>query len=190
MDWKEFVAALTNALAWPVAVVLLVALLRKEIRQLVPSLQELEYKDFRLRFGSEVEKASAELQVPEPETPVKTETESAEDTQLIELSNISPRAAVLEAWRQVEEELVRIATARGIRRSPRNMISAAVQALEEKGVVVPDAQGSIERLRRLRNEAAHAPDFALSPVDAREYAAVTTIIKELLQKAVDRPTST
>ena len=186
MDWKEFGAALTEALAWPVALVLVIALLRKEIRQLIPSLRELEYKDFRLRFGSEVEELSLELQASTATAPVEAlRPEESETSQIIQLSQISPRAAVLEAWRQVEEELVRIAAARGIQKSPQAMIPAAVSALEEKGIVVPNAQASIERARRLRNDAAHAPDFALSPVDAREYATLTTVIKELLRKAVE-----
>lgn len=187
MDWKEFIAALTDALAWPAAAVLVMALLRKEIRQLIPDLREFEYKGFRLQFEREVEKASADLQLAQRAASLKggPASEDVETSRIRDLSDISPRAAVLEAWRQVEEELVRVASARGEQTSAQKMIHAAVRALEEEGIVVPNAQASIERLRRLRNDAAHAPDFALSPVDAREYAALTTLIKELLRKALE-----
>ncbi len=55
MDWLTFLATIIQAVAWPVTIVAIAYLLRKELRALIPLLTKLKYKDIELEFGRRVE---------------------------------------------------------------------------------------------------------------------------------------
>lgn len=54
MDILTFIASLVQALAWPMAAVVLIILLRKPLGSLLPMMRKLRYKDLEADFGAEL----------------------------------------------------------------------------------------------------------------------------------------
>src|SRR6266702_978293 len=108
MDWLTFVSSLVHSLAWPGAVVGIVLLLRRSLNKLLPELNRLKYKDLELDFGRQVAQAKAEVEAsPAPrQLPEARQLQLGPDTEYLSaLAEISPRAAVLEAWLPLEVAL-------------------------------------------------------------------------------------
>lgn len=170
MNWLEFISSLVTALVWPAVVIILVILLREPLKGLVPLLQRLKYKDFELEFGRKLAEAREEASV---EDDIPTDVEfTPEETRIIELARVSPRAAVTEAWRGVE--LASLDAARTLFGEDfRGMTNQAIRRLERDEKIHRGASALIRDLRILRNDAAHSPEFAIPSDAALEYAQLT-----------------
>lgn len=55
MDWLQFVSSVIGALAWPAAVITIIAQLRAPLGKLVPLIRTLKYKDLQIDVGQELE---------------------------------------------------------------------------------------------------------------------------------------
>lgn len=88
-------------------------------------------------------------------------------TRIEALAEISPRAAILEAYLRVETAAAKVVAdyAPQVRRGPMHSMLQRVDAVPR--YLVTAAAG----LSRLRNEAAHAEDFSIPVESVREYAA-------------------
>lgn len=171
MDWLEFIASLVNSLAWPGAVVILVLILRKPLSGLIPLLQRLKYKDLEIEFGKRVEEISEEIVATLPRPTLKY-VPSPSESHAIQLAEVSPRAAVVEAWREVERAVIGAAERHDLstgKEQGRVTSLRAIRSLEQAELVERDKVRLLNDVRVLRNQAAHAPEFALSKDSAVEY---------------------
>lgn len=184
MDWLTFVARFVEAVAWPVAVLVMMSVLRKPLGSLIPFLQRLKYKDLELEFGRQIEEVRQEVQAELPvAAPDRAIQASAAAESLSErLAELSPRSAVLEAWRQIEDALLRAAQRRQaqVRWRQGEPPLWVIKGLERAQILDPSKVGILRDLRALRNSAAHGPDFALSKDSAIEYARVAAQLVEYL----------
>jgi hypothetical protein len=100
MDTLTFIAKLVEFLAWPSAAVILVLLLRGEIKGLFRYVKKVKAGPMEAEFEREVKelKATAEAQ---PQLLPPPEGATPEKQMLIQIVQINPRSAVLEAWRGV-----------------------------------------------------------------------------------------
>ena len=151
MDWKQFFAAIVVALAWPVATVTLVMLLRSPLAKLIPMVRTLKYKDLHIDLSEELQAAKVVLDANKPdEKPLPT---YAPLPGIIELANIDPRAAVLSAWIYVEKALTDLAKKAGVQTKGTNMTIAnelyVLDAIDELAFT------TLQNLRRIRNDAVH-----------------------------------
>jgi hypothetical protein len=180
MDPVTFVAELVKALAWPASVVTIVLILRRPLAGLIPLLHKLKYKDLELEFGRGVEEVKAEVLAELPTSPTPKALSAGASAVLVKLAEMSPRAAVTEAWRQVEGALIEAAKRKGVDLPPRQVALPiyVLRALQAKGALDPGKVAIFNDLRALRNSAAHAPEFALSQESALEYAALATQLAE------------
>ncbi len=172
MDTLTFISKLVEALAWPAALLLALVILKKPIGDLLSVVQKLKYKEFEVEFGQRVEEVAAEVvkELP-PVAQAPSVGEPIDLRPIYKLAEVSPRSAVLEAWRSIE--LASLAAARkliGPEFRNKTMIYQALRALENAPNIDRKVLGLLRDLRGLRNEAAHAPDFALSKQSAIEYA--------------------
>jgi hypothetical protein len=163
MDWLTFISKIVDALAWPLVIVGLLFFLRKELPNIVRSLRKLKFKDVEMEFG-EAAKALAEetkRAVPnsKPDEDEHASFVDPEEAKLKAIAEYSPRAAILEAWLQVESataEFLRAQGAQGI-----SSVAGPLRLLERLrtvGVLTPPQESAYEHLRQLRNQAVHAPD--------------------------------
>jgi hypothetical protein len=171
VDWLTFLATIVQAVAWPVTIVAIAYLLRKELRALIPLLTKLKYKDIELEFGRRVEQLETQIAIQLPET-TPSAILSAQNELDIKLAEVSPRSAVLEAWRELELA--------ALKRAKRSVVAAGgdpskvrprevLQELQRDVTLSPFATRALPIMRELRNRAAHAPEFALSSESAITY---------------------
>lgn len=190
MNALTFIVELVKALAWPTTIMILAWLLRKPIRELIPLLTRLKYKDLELEFGrrmSEV-KADASEELPPPEPVAAAGT--AELRKLIEQAMRSPRAAIAEAWTQVEIAAL-LAAHRNNLFSPTDVTTTTrvIRALERRGVIDAGKIGLLHDLRALRDQAVHSPDFGVSTENALDYVQLARRLREYLETARGSDTS-
>ena len=174
MSTLTFIAQVTAALAWPLAVLACVALLRKPLSNLVPLLRRLKYSDLELQFGREVAEATKEAEVVtlgSSDKRIVEETKRQVWEDVIQLASARPRTAIREAWRRVETALHDLAKARGLEVAPTAWsMPMVLGALMLNSGVISDAQYSmLNRLRRLTSEAERAPLDSLSVDDAVQF---------------------
>lgn len=163
MDWLTFVSKVIEALAWPSVVAGLLLYLRKDLPRLITSLRKLKFKEVEVEFGEAAKKVavatSAAVPLPGPDAKLAGENERDVERQLLAIADLSPRAAILEAWLRIEAAAVAI-----IRKHGHTTLNATPgplrlrEGLEAIGILTPPQVEAYDGLRRLRNEAVHTPD--------------------------------
>lgn len=184
MDWRTFLLDLINSIAWPIVVVIAVVILRKPLSNLIPLLRKVKYKDFEAEFGDKV----AELRpIVKKEIPTPTSYREDRTDQVIEklmhLTALSPRAVVLESWRDVESSALDAAHRKELKISmaPHPSPVAIGRSLSEAGLIDENKLEIFNKLRSMRNKAVHADDFDMDKDDALEYADMASKISILLK---------
>jgi hypothetical protein len=172
MDWLTFTSKLIGDIAWPAAAFGAVLLLREPIEAMLALVSKLKVSSVELEFDRKLEVAKQEALSELPESATTADhLPSIIDTEILKLAEVSPRAAVMEAWRHVEAAALRAAknlVPDGIFRN-QTMTFRAIKIIEQSGVLPDTIVDLIRRLRTLRNDAAHATDFGLSTSSAIEY---------------------
>lgn len=211
MDTLEFIAALVDAIAWPVAIATLVSILKNPIESLLPLLSNLKYKDLEVDFAQELEEAEATAQVLFKETekgsgdeeePKEIEESASSEanksqrnsTQTLEeaekLKNDFPEPAVAVAWSAVEDELRNTVMRLAI--SPDHPLDNSfyknTRLLEDKGKISESTVSLIERMRKLRNLAVHGgtkPGLGPGPVTKNEANEFLNLARNLVKRLQD-----
>jgi hypothetical protein len=180
VSWKEFVASIIGSLVWPTMIVMLVVILRRPIVRLIPLLQRVKYKDLELDFGKQARELGDEVATELP--PLRsTERSDVRNSVAERIAGESPRAAVIEAWREVE--LAALSAARrlgGDTVTGKSLSYQAIRYLENSDELDRGVVSLLRDLRGLRNQAAHAPEFAISTESALDYAAAAAQVAEYL----------
>jgi hypothetical protein len=172
MDWLTFISEIIRSIAWPSAIALIAWWFRSEIRGLVPRLTRFRHNETEFEFAQDVQRLRAEAEREHLLGPPTDTTEPTTDdvsARLNEIAAISPRAAIVEAWVDVER-----AAADAVRRlnvpidqnlrTPMRFISMlSAQHID------PTRMRQIDELRRLRNDAAHLPEFTVDDSTVNDY---------------------
>jgi|GEM_PF-1191370 len=197
MDWKDFFSSLISALAWPIAALAIVLLLRDPLIRLIPRLRRVRYRDAVLEFEEEIRRTKQDLVVRagggSAEHSARGGSVDAgyfehEFNDLLSLGEISPYSAVLESWRLIETELLKVAREAEIERGAGPLrIGKVLDQLVARQVLGEDISGAIENARRLRNRAIYQEEFYLSERGWREYVDLAhSIVSSLSAKRRSR----
>lgn len=180
MDWLTFIATVLGHLAWPVAAIVVVLLLRDEIKQLLKLIKKLKAGPVEAEFEREVKELVATVDATESQLP--PDYGSPDQQFLIKLAEVSPRSAILEAWRKVEAAIYKAIDRNAVYVAPREVNSpfAAIRALTKSGHISNEELALYHDLRTLRNQAAHKEEFAPNLDAALSY--ISLALK--LEKAV------
>jgi len=184
MDTLTFITEMAKAFAWPAAVVVLPCLLRPALQALIPTITKLKYKDFEADFSKDLRKVESEAK--KAELPSSDEIEDLKvggpetaAEKYRRLADISPRAAITEAWRDVELALRAVATGWDFD-DPQNdsypNLGAVIGRLVSEGKIDATSQHLLDHIRRLRNDAAHARDVDLTAEQAYQFALLASRI--------------
>ncbi len=171
MDWRTFVVELVKALAWPITVLVVASAAWRHIVPLFPRVREVKYGDAQVSFSAEVRQVAVSAGDAVPARAALPTAPPSETDRIARLLELSPRAAVLEAFVPVQTALAALARASGHRvgKADHYSTTALADRLTEAGVMSEGQRGLFGALRRLRNAAAHAQEFT-EPADAvREY---------------------
>lgn len=179
MNWFGLFASIIDSLAWPTLVGIVIFLLRDSFNQLLQRLSRFKYKDVEANFNERLN----DLQ---PTESIATETErlvpDGDNTvTLLELADISPRGAILEAWIKIESSTRGFLESVGMER--RKYYQGLRRLSPEHLSKIEQVIHPYEELRILRNEAAHSSDFDLTPETARRYIETATWVEQTIKEA-------
>lgn len=190
MDILTFLSNVIGALAWPASLLVVVTILRRPIAELIPGLRRLKYKDLEVDFGKELQKIEAVLDTIEDakqndKLPIEVQSEALPKTraELLErITELSPNAAILESWRNVERTLDFYFSSRGIERPPSGR--TILGHLDYDPNFPPQLVSAYQELRMLRNRAAHDQEN-LTEAHAREFSALADRLTSALIQAAN-----
>ncbi|MEH2592224.1 hypothetical protein [Bradyrhizobium sp. AZCC 1721] len=174
MDWKAFIAAIVGSLAWPIVVLSLLFILRKQLVALAERLQEFSLGGAKATFEKQLETARKEAEKLPPSSPSPDEIPDdqrivplTDEKKFLRLANEFPEAAITEVYKDIEGILFRIGDILGIQRTSADRI---MNELYERREVDENARDLFHTLRRARNLSAHGKgDRRVSPGEALDY---------------------
>jgi hypothetical protein len=186
MNIFQFVSELIGSLVWPIIVIILVVLLRKEIRELLASITRLKYKDLEMDFQHLAE--SAKKLPPSPPLSASIPTGqtsyiSLED-QILGIVEQAPSAAILLAWASIETAMSSAVSRMAI--SPDSPLSRSAYhdlvQLKDWAGLPEEVFQTIDEMRMLRNKVAHDEKqrFQISKDGALTYVETAIRIVKLL----------
>lgn len=156
---------------WPLTVITVLLLFRSELRGAAAKLTKIKFKDLTAEFGEQllsVQKEAHNL-VKESGNKIDLIKSGSLDEQLKRIAQISPQAAIMEAWREVEHAL-KILHENYYPEEKKNMPGQRnIRAMIVDGILPRSADLVYSKLRNLRTKAAHVPDFALETTQAETY---------------------
>lgn len=182
MDWLTFISKLVGDLAWPLVLGIVVFRLRRPIEDAIRLVSKVKVSGVEVEFNKKLEAAKEEAEsLPKPAILIEDKSRSTDD-HIARLAQVSPRAAVLEAWRFVEVAALECAKRLYGDTKFRNktMTFAAIGLLERYENFPENVAALMKRLRSLRNEAAHASEFALTTESALDYTRLASQLVENL----------
>lgn len=191
MDNLTFISKIVSSLIWPFVVILIVIILRKPLRELIAELgrrlRRIKFPGGEAEFSdelAEIKEAADEANLPPapiapPVEPLLLEVEG-DQRQWARLAELSPRAAITEAWRQVEIVMREAARRYDIQEKKPYSVLALIRALGKRQILTPDILAIVSDLRSIRNTAANGVEFEISRTDAADYVSlVKRVIAEL-----------
>jgi hypothetical protein len=167
MDTRQLIASLVSSLAWPVAVVVLLFLLRHRITELFEQIpRRVKAGPLEVEWDRTVAVTATALVAPRQERADVLPSDDLAD--LSPLADTHPAAAVLDAAARVEGALrarfeaaeMDVPPSRGLRDLARRAVEAAL--------IDAETARTVEGLAILRNLAAHGRE-EVSPERAREF---------------------
>ena len=121
-----------------------------------------------------------------PQHPVPALRAPAEPdiTELMELAQMSPRAAVIEAWTRLEATATEFAQKHAPPDAPKQRRSSVMflDVLRRDDAIPTAVVTAIQKLRDIRNRTVHTPDFQPSVDDAEKYVLLTFAVIEDLRR--------
>ena len=182
----ELIVNLLVGIAWPVAVVWIAYLFKGELRSLLHRMSQLKYKDVEAKFEIGLAEAEAKILSIEdaaPQLPQRPEITSKLES-LRRIADVSPRAAIMEAWVLVEDAAGRSGFVQGAA-IPRVNPHLFVEELVRLGKLPKGSDSVLDQMRKLRNQAAHLPDFSLNQDEADRYLQLAARMSELILNVED-----
>lgn len=177
----ELLVTLLTGIAWPVAVVWIAYLFKGELRSLLHRMSQLKYKDVEAKF--EIGLAEAEAKVSSIEQSSPSLSSRPEITSKLEslrrIADVSPRAAIMEAWVLVEDAAGKSGFVQGAA-IPRVNPHLFVEELVRREKLPKGSDSLLDQMRKLRNQAAHLPDFSLNQDEADRYLQLAARMSELI----------
>ena len=186
MDTLTFLSKFLETISWPLVTVVLVLLLRKEIRSLLPFIKKLKAGPIEAEFETETKSLRNEIEEEQPQ--LKSTPLSPKQQSLLQLAQINPRSAILEAWQSIEFIINKLSLQRALNLSPKisGTQNAIIRSFLDGGILTPDVITLYYELRNLRNQAVHQADFNPSLESVLNYVQLSERLISSLEKLQER----
>ena len=178
MGWMEFVLQLTNLLVWPFTLIVSLFLLRSPLSLLIPFAESIKYKDFELQFSQELEQVSRQASDAIPT--FKFETASLEHGPI---ADFLPNASILSAWSSLDKtaQQTLLNYDANLKIPADQPYKYVGKALLDNHLISQKQSKIFHDLRVLRNKVAHAKNYRISSVLAKQYIEVCEALTESLR---------
>jgi hypothetical protein len=186
VDWKQFVASLIGSLAWPIAVVLLAAIFRNQIREKLSQIKKFGAAGVNFEISEQVKEVQKAGEAVELEQADEPRDAIVLDPGLVLLAKNFPEAAVLQSFKDVEAVLLRIRQRLPSDKPHRNL-NEVLNALANDSQISQNVITLFQRLRQARNIAAHAKDGEnMAPGEAIELVGQMKNLQDLLETVLSK----
>lgn len=182
MDGLTFFSKLIESLAWPAIVVWIIWYLKEHLPALARSLRKVKFSGIEMEFEKQAEKLAAETQ---SAIPAESPIEDPEIARLKQIADISPRAAIVEAWVRVETNAAEVVRQAGLRVSNAPGPLQLLNSLKQLGVLTPPQVSAFNHLRELRNMAVHGTDMEVSAEAVSQYIVSAVAMAGYLEDTAD-----
>lgn len=187
MDALTFISILVQSLAWPFTILILLIVYRRQILSLIPALRAFRYGGFELEFSSVINRLANQAdEAGLPQAAAVSRGASVQSVQdlgrLYELNVLSPRAAILEAWLLIEQELRSRAESADLPFKSGHA-KLVLDELLNRNRLSGKLYSIIEQLRSLRNEAASQAHFEVSPAVSEGYIELASRVIVALRRS-------
>ena len=189
MNALEFLSSVIDSLAWPVSTIILALIMREPLAKLIPFLKHFKFKELEVRFGEEIDElkkanlSSLDLKKQNEqrntdeileEHYVATQSLETLKEKLLSLAEISPSAAIMDAWTMLETEIFNVAYRLDLIEKGKHQISPKeiLYKLETKNHIDKKSYAQVLKLLELRNMVAHSKTKDLDKEDVIEYCLI------------------
>lgn len=186
----EIFARLLEATIWPLVIGWIFWSVRSELRALLGRMKSAKYKDFEATFErglAVTEDVARKAIIMSPTMSSTFLALSLKDpnkySEVSALAMTSPRAAIMDAWRELELAAVTAALNNRVSLTgKRGRVSgiAAIDHLHESRLISEQVKNLYLHLRELRNQANHAA-FEMGVDEAKRYAGLALHFSEWLR---------
>lgn len=169
MDSLTFITEMIKILVWPLIVIIIVLLLRKQIIDLITNLKHLKYKDLELEFTRGLQKVNQDI---DKVSLLKNKSIGYLNDKIMELKNIAKKStleAILETWILIENRLREVAYIKLEKTSNKYSSVMQLESLVEKNVIPKDIYSIFKELRIIRNKIVHEGAYNMSISQAEAY---------------------
>jgi hypothetical protein len=158
VDTKQLVASLVSSLAWPLAAVVLALMFRQQLASLLRGggpLKRLKAGPVEFEFDRVISDVESKIE-PGPGEEKESYAGRTVAEELMAVAKASPRAAVMEAFALVEQEIRgRMRVAGHPRADAKQGAVRLAREAREAGVITAESLEAVEGMAVLRNLAAH-----------------------------------
>lgn len=192
MSYLEFFASAIASLAWPGAFITAAVLFRDPLGQLLRRLRSARGWGAEAEFENTIEQAeiaAAELQ---PVEPGASEQPSPPSSPILTswwhaLSAISPHAAIINRWPEIDEAVEKICLKHEITHLRSAPTTLKAVYLKERNLIDDQEAKLIFDLRKIRDAAAHRDDtIEITPDQAVRFNTAASILLLSLERAYER----
>lgn len=178
MDTLQFIIELLDKTIWPITIFILLFVIRKPLKDLIPLLKKAKISELELEFDRELAKAK------EVAGTGLLEASDNWKVNLLELARNYPNTAILEAWKEIEDRaeklLHKIEPELELdipeRYKKMQTVLSREEVIETKHVKV------FNELRQIRNKVAHAKGYELTQNQALSYLSLAIPLIEYLEE--------
>lgn len=155
MDKLTFIASLVGHLAWPVTTLILATVVIARLPKLVKFIKAVRYKDVEVTIREDFIQARTEAERLTVERKQIAVSGPAEE-KVLRLAEIDTSIAILEVWRRLEQEIVKLIQHNGHMRFTTPVIF--MEHLAKLGKLTKGDILLFRKLRDIRNASVHAPE--------------------------------
>lgn len=199
MDWLEFISNIFSSITWPLIILIIVIIFKRELGSVMKRVSSVKYKDLDIAFKNIKKQAQVILPNTQKRTPVdfappqKNNVIDSLKDQVLNAAELSPLASILLAWSGLEVAIADAVARLTISPDSPSYRSTMhnIDMLSKYTDISPDLISLINKLRKLRNEVAHANvDFSvIASAQVENYVKVTyDIIENLENIKLTKPT--
>jgi hypothetical protein len=182
MDTLGFIERMTSSLAWPLALVAIIAFLRNEIRGLIGQITKLKFKDFEIAVAKDFSKTQSENTKAMVELPsIESDPQAGRYAALAE---IAPKTVVVECWKRIEKAISQILLDRELELSDEDFAKPLrlIDKLLGEGLTDAWTFSIIKNMYLLRNKVVHYEGLVVTSGDAKVYYQNTLKVMGMLNK--------
>lgn len=186
MTWLQFFANIIQSLAWPVALVIIIFTLRKQLIALLHRIGEVTLPGgYKVTFHQALEDSRTAIE--------QIQTKPTEPERFLFRNfraNYSSESAwapdILSQMLLAYEEVEKLLTELAMHHSLTGTHWATWRALEQNGVLSASAADAIENLRKARNALVHIPERQVTPLEAIEFVGQCKVLGEYLRSLIEK----